>query len=213
MSDQETDWKALVEKLESENQALRQSKQEILDDRKKAVGEAERFRIEAESKTSDLEVTDKSWQEKYDRDLAALKDEYQPKFEAMKKQIHNLTVGETARDIAKKSFVNTRLAMPHILPRLTLEETDKGSKVRVLDASGNITNDSIDDLVRELTADPDLAEIVSAGNASGAGYTRSSKGAIGGIAHLNNRRSNMNAKDVAKFVSQHGQSAYLKLPR
>lgn len=219
---EELDWKAVAQemtakmsdfesqfgKLKEENEKLRKSKQEILDERKRVAEEAEQAKLEAAKKDGRVEDIEKSWASKLEKTVEELKSQYEPKLQTLQSQLHEMTVGAAARDIAQKVFINSKVGLPQILPRLTLEETDDGSRVRVLDKDGKPSAMSIEDLQKELMSDPDLAPIVVGSKASGAGSP--GKGGNAGGSDL--KRSKMSADQKLEFIKEHGQEAFLKLP-
>lgn len=221
--EQEPDWKAVAQeltgkmsefesqfgKLKEENEKLRKSKQEILDERKQAAEEAEQAKLEAAKKDGRVEDIEKSWSQKLESTIEELKGQYEPKLQSMQSKLHEMTVGATASEIASKVFINNKVGLPQILPRLSLEEGDDGFKVRVLDKDGKPSAMTTEDLMKELSSDPDLANIVVGSKASGAGSTGKSGG--GGGEKLN--RSKMTADQMNDYIKEHGRDAYLKLPK
>lgn len=148
-----------LRKLEENNRAL-------LDEKKKAKEAAEKAALEAAKKGGDIEALEKSWSEKLTTTVTAKDQELQ----ALQGMISSLTVGSTATTIAAELFgEHAELMLPHVNGRLRVEISDGQPRVRVLDAAGNLSAMSVDDLKAEIRGNAKFAPFVVGSKASGSG--------------------------------------------
>lgn len=118
----------------------------------------------------------------YESRIAKLNEEHGGSLTALQKQIYDLTVGQAATNLANElSIKGSAIAMlPHIQNRLTLEQTETGEqRIRVLDASGNKTAMTLDDLKQEFRANEAFKPLIAANGASGSGANGANSGAGG----------------------------------
>ena len=116
----------------------------------------------------DVESLEKSYIEKMNKQDT----DYSGKLSTLEKQIYDLTVGQAATNLANElSIKGSAIAMlPHIQNRLTLEQTETGEqRIRVLDASGNKTAMTLEDLKQEFRANEAFKPLIAANGASGSG--------------------------------------------
>lgn len=190
-----------LKKLEENNKAL-------LDEKKKAKEEAEKVRLEAAKKNGNVAELEKSWQEKYDRDLAALKEETGQQLTEYQQMVSSLTVGATASSVAAEVFgEHADLMRHHVDNRLSYEVENGKPKVRVLDADGTPSALTLDDLKKEFKNNTKFAPFVVGTKASGGG----APGKKGDPPQK--KRSEMSAAEKAAFLKEHGRETYLKLPK
>ena len=117
--------------------ALEAERQQALEDNARAKG--------------DVEAIEKSYQEK----MTKLDTDYGGQVSTLQKQIYDLTVGQAANNLANElSIKGSAIALlPHIQNRLSLEQLEDGQqKIRVLDANGNKTGMTLEDLKQEFIA-------------------------------------------------------------
>jgi hypothetical protein len=158
-----TDWETRLSKLEAKNR-------ELIDEKRKAKEEADRAARESAMKSGDVAEIEKSWQEKYDKDIAALKEESGGKLKSFESLVNDLTVGSTATSIAAEVFgEHAELMMPHITKRLGVEVTDGQAKIRVKGLDGKPTAMTAKELAEELRNNEKMAPFVVGCKASGAG--------------------------------------------
>lgn len=75
-----------------------------------------------------------------------------------------------AQQLASDVFLNPSLGLPHVLPRLKVEEDDSGELVvKVLGADGKPSASTMEDFKKELLTNKDLAPILRGTRASGGG--------------------------------------------
>lgn len=174
-------------------EALEKERQSKADDEAKAKG--------------DIETLEKSWQNKLDK----INTDNAKVVESLQKQIYDMTVGQTALQMAGELAIqgSASVLLPHIKNRLSLQSKDDGThEVRVLDEQGNISALTLEELKADFKNNPAFKPLIAGINASGSGAT-----GAGGKASSNLKRSEMTAKQVADYVKEHGQQAYLKLPK
>ena len=107
----------------------------------------------------------------YESRIAKLNEEHGGNLTALQKQIYDLTVGQAANNLAM---------LPHIQNRLTLEQTETGEqRLRVLDAQGNKTAMTLEDLKQEFRANEAFKPLIAANGASGSGANNANSGAGG----------------------------------
>ncbi|AHG23461.1 hypothetical protein O197_45 [Edwardsiella phage eiAU-183] len=152
-----------VSGLKSQVAALLNEKKTEAEKRRAAEEAEKQAREEAARKAGDVEALDKSWQEK----LAKVQAEASGRTELLSKKVQDLTIGATARDLASRVFgKNAGLMLPHVAPRLSLEEVDGDFKVRVM-KDGKPSAMSLDDLEKEFRTNADYAAVVVASGAGG----------------------------------------------
>lgn len=115
--------------------------------------------------SGNVEALDKSWQAKHDKAIA----EYQAQIDRFKKATdESLRVG-TARSIAAKISTAPDLLHPHLLSRLAVDYESGDAKLRVLDANGQPSAMTPDELAAEFLANKNYSAIMTASKASGGG--------------------------------------------
>ena len=166
--------------------------------------EARKAAEEAARKSGDIQALEQSWQKKLD-DALTEKESALNQYQAM---VKNLTVGTAATRLASEIAVpgSADVLLPHIERRLAVEIEGDMPKTRVLDAAGNPTAMSLDDLRKELSGNSAFAPIIVGSKASGSGH----KPGIGG---QQLQRSKMTPEEKASYMKEHGQMAYLQLPK
>lgn len=163
--------------------ALEAERQQALEDNARAKG--------------DVEAIEKSYQEK----MSKLDTDYGGQVSTLQKQIYDLTVGQAANNLANElSIKGSAIALlPHIQNRLSLEQLEDGQqKIRVLDANGNKTGMTLDDLKQEFRANEAFKPLIAANGASGSG----ANGANGGAGHKNLDPQSMSEADRIKLYNE-----------
>ncbi|WP_218689103.1 hypothetical protein [Psychrobacter sp. BF1] len=157
---------------------IEREKRKAAEDRANALEAAQqKADDDAARANGDLESLEKSYEGK----ISKIKDEYDSKASTLEKQIYDLTVGQTANNIASElSIKGSAIALlPHIKNRLTLEQTDDGQRIRVLDMQGNKTAMTLDDLKDEFRANDAFKPLIAGSGASGSGANGANSGAGG----------------------------------
>lgn len=148
-----------LKKLEDNNRSLLEEKKKAKDDADKAIRDAAK-------NSGDIEAIEKSWQDK----LSARETELLAELQQRDSLVSGLTVGQTSTSLSAELFgENADLMQHHINKRLTYEVADGKPKVRVLDASGQPTALSLDDLKKEITGNARFAPFLVGSHASGPG--------------------------------------------
>lgn len=176
----------LTATFEESVKGLKESQQAVLSEKKAAKLEAERLALEAQQLTIEKATKDK--------DVETLTRSYEEKLELLKQQNDSLNTGIKQGKISElaSGFVNasvvddpfSRQAMQDVYSkRLDIRE----GKTVVLDAGGNLTALSIEDLNSEIMASSIYANHIKSGNSSGggAGGNRMNGGAVNIKANIN----------------------------
>ena len=124
----------------------------------------------------DVEAIEKSYLEQ----IQKLNEDSTGKVSTLQKQIYDLTVGQAANNLANElSIKGSAIALlPHIQNRLSLEQLEDGQqKIRVLDANGNKTGMTLEDLKQEFRANEAFKPLIAANGASGSGANGANGGA------------------------------------
>lgn len=181
--EQKTFTKADVDRLISEaTTGLKSKVDELLGEKKTAAqkakdAEAEAARIaeEAARKAGDVKALEDSWTAK----LAKAEEGYKGQIGSLQKTVEALTVGREAAALAGELAVqgSSTVLERIVRDRLSVEMTEDGPKIRVMDASGKPSAATLADLKAELVADPALAPIIAASKASGGGAAGANGGA------------------------------------
>ncbi len=161
--------------LKAQRDALLNEKKEAQRKAKEAEEAAKAAAEEAARKSGDVSALEKSWQEK----LAATESNYKNLNESLTKQIHGLTVGQTATKLAAELAISgsADVLLPHIQSRLTVEIKDGAPSVRVLDLQGKPTALTIDELKQEFISNKAFAPLIAASKATGGGASSGGGGA------------------------------------
>lgn len=135
------------------------------------------LRTQIASGSDSLRALETSWREKLDRAQADAKTAE----DRLRGQINRMLVDTRAQAIAADISTVPALMAEHIAKRLTVDYEGDVPAIRVLDASGKPSANSVDDLVKEFTSNTVYAPIIIASKASGGGAA-GANGAGGGAA-------------------------------
>ncbi|MDO4223604.1 MAG: hypothetical protein Q4D05_06225 [Acinetobacter sp.] len=193
--------KAKNEQLLGETKKEREKRKELEKQLAEVLSQKEQAMQDELKQKGNIDALEKSYQEKFDK----LQHESNSREHALQQQIYQLTVGQTATNLANELAIkgSANVLLPHIQNRLTLDD----SKIRVLDLQGNISALTLDDLKQEFRSNDAFKPLIAGNHSSGSGATGHHQQA------QPLKRSEMTAKDVAEFIEKHGQTAYLKLPK
>lgn len=160
---------------------LKTKNTELMDELK-ALKRAEKERADAIAKereellakSGDVESLRKS----YDEKLSKRESELLGQIDSFQKQIHGLTVGQTATTIASELAIpgSAPVLLPHIQARLSMEIRDGQPVTVVIGADGKPSALTIDELKSELAANPAFAPIIAASKAAGGGASGGGNG-------------------------------------
>jgi multidrug efflux pump subunit AcrA (membrane-fusion protein) len=188
--------------LKAQRDALLNEKKDAQRKAKEAEESAKLAAEEAARKSGDVSALEKSWQEK----LATTESNYKTQAEALTKQIHGLTVGQTATKLAAELAISgsADVLLPHIQSRLTVEIKDGVPSVRVLDLQGKPTAMTVDELKQEFISNKAFAPLIAASKATGGG---ASAGGGGGAAKTMKRDQfeAMNPAQKMDFIKSGGK--------
>lgn len=156
-----------IAKLEAKNR-------ELAEEKSKAKQAAEQAAMERAKKDGDLEALEKSWAEK----VKATEAELSGKLQQYEQMMTEITSGSEARKLAADLALpgHADLLLPHIKGRLKTEVREGKPVVKVLDAEGNPSAMTIDDLRKEIKGNELFAPILSGSKANGAGGAGKSDG-------------------------------------
>lgn len=173
------DTSALKSAKDHEKEARQKAEQELRDlraaeaDKIAKAEEAARAKALKEAReNSDFDALDKSWKEKFD----ALKAEKNAETAALQDAINGEKIKTVAGELASEISIAPALLQPLIEARLSVELTEGKFNTRVLDAAGQPSALSIDDLRAEFVGNDAFKGVMKAGNASGGGATNSNGG-------------------------------------
>lgn len=188
--------------LKAQRDALLNEKKEAQRKAKEAEDAVKAAAEEAARKNGDVSALEKSWQEK----LAATENNYKNQNESLTKQIHGLTVGQTAIKLASELAISgsADVLLPHIQSRLTVEIKDGVPSVRVLDLQGKPTALTVDELKQEFISNKAFAPLIAGSKAAGGG---ASTGGGGGAAKTMKRDQfeSMNPSQKMDFIKSGGK--------
>lgn len=158
---------AEAKKLREENELYKLKNAEAEKHRKEQERAARDAAAELAKKNGDLESYEKSWNEKFN----ARETELSTEVGTYRGMVEELTAGATANEICSKIAMEgcSPALMPHVRARLKSEVKDGKPVTRVLDAQGNVSAMTPDDLIKELKAVPYLAPLIVGSRAAGGG--------------------------------------------
>lgn len=187
--------------LKAQRDALLNEKKEAQRKAKEAEEAAKAAAEEAARKSGDVSALEKSWQEK----LAATESNYKNLNESLTKQIHGLTVGQTATKLAAELAISgsADVLLPHIQSRLTVEIKDGAPSVRVLDLQGKPTALTVDELKQEFISNKAFAPLIAASKATGGGASSGGGGAAKTM--TKNQFDAMNPTQKMEFMRSGGK--------
>lgn len=147
-------------------------------------------------KSSELEALEKSWKEKLANKEKELTDKLAGVQNALKTQMVDSVAMRMATDLAGE---NAELLLPHISRRLAADIADGKASTKVLDADGQPSALTPEELQKEFLSNTKYSSIVIASKASGGGAGGERKGGGGATKKL----SDMSATEEAKFANEH----------
>lgn len=183
-----------VNELLAEKKAAEKKAQEAADAARREAEEAAR-------KSGNVEALEKSWQEKYARREAELSTQLEAERNTLQSQIKSLTVGRTATDLAAELAIqgSAKALLPHIEKRLGMDIRDGKPTVVVLDASGNPSAATLDELKAEFTNDAAFAPLIVGSKASGGGAGGAGKGGGAAQGNIGGTRDERSKAIASKF--------------
>lgn len=154
---------------------LKETKRLLKEKEDKEAAEAEEREQEKLRKKGDIEAIENSYKEK----LAKAEEARKKEVEAVNAAMMTLTVDNVASAIAAEISTSPEIILPHIKGRLRGEIAEGKAVTRVLDAKGQPTALSLDELKNEFKGNDSFASIIKASDASGGGANGAGKGAGG----------------------------------
>lgn len=198
--------KATKEALAASKQAAKEAQDALA----AIQSEAEKQAADQSREKGDVVALEKSWRQKYEKDLSEAKEKADAQGDLYRTNINRLLIDNEANRIAAELAIkgSEQVITPHIKSRLAVEERDGTFITVVKDSEGNVSALTTDDLKKEISSNPGFAPVLLGSKASGGGADGSKPS--GGVAL---KRSEMNSKAKAEYISEHGQDNFLKLPK
>lgn len=158
---------AEAKRLREENELFKKKHNEAEKHRKEQERIAAENARKAAAASGNIEALEKSWAEKF----TARETELTGEVGTYRGMVEELTAGSTASTICNSIAMEgcAPALMPHVRARLKSEIVDGKPVTRVLDAQGNISAMTPEDLIKELKATPYLAPLIIGSKAGGAG--------------------------------------------
>lgn len=159
--------KAEFDKVLAKNQELLDETKAAKAAKREAEEAAQREADEKAAKNGDVEALKTSWEQKHAKTVA----DNQSVIDNLKSQVHGLTVGATAAQLAGELAIegSSDLLRKLLLPRLSVDERDGQPVVQVLDPNGKPSALTIDELKNELRNDRAYAPLIAGSKATGGG--------------------------------------------
>ena len=129
---------------------------------------------------ADVEKLEESWKQK----LAKREQELTEQINNLNGHLQRILVDNVAQQIATEISKAPALLLPHIKQRLKVDFVDGKPVTKVLDADGSISALSIEDLKKEMVANPIYAPIIIGSKASGGGAEGGQRGGALGTRKL-----------------------------
>ena len=129
---------------------------------------------------ADVEKLEESWKQK----LAKREQELTEQINNLNGHLQRILVDNVAQQIATEISKAPALLLPHIKQRLKVEFVDGKPVTKVLDEDGSISALSIEDLKKEMVANPIYAPIIIGSKASGGGAEGGQRGGALGTRKL-----------------------------
>jgi hypothetical protein len=152
---------------------------------KKAREDAEAARLaneDAAKKAGNIDALEKSWQQK----LADREKELQAKYEtdvgSLTSDVNRLLIDNVAATAARDLAIqgSDGLLLPHIQARLRVDVRDGKRTTVVVDAKGQPSALTLDDLKKEISGNPAFAPVIAGSKASGGGAGGANGGGAAG---------------------------------
>lgn len=157
--------------------ALKRAKQHEVERRKKAekeLGELRTAHEEMENEVATLrsngntrkaDEVEKAWKKKYEDREKELTKQMDGLTGALRTQLED----NVAQSLAQKLSKSPSLLVPHIKSRLKAEIADGKATTRVLDKDGGLSALTLEELEKEVVANPEFAPIIIGSKATGGG--------------------------------------------
>lgn len=154
---------------------------------------------------------------KTSQDIDSLRKDYDAKLAALASEKENVekAAADTLRKAAKTTAItdvtaelfgpNAEIMAPHVAKRIRVDVEGTVTTVRVLDKEGKLSSSTLEDLKKELRADPKLAPVLIAtrGSGSGARQDNNASGGAGGSGGTKPKHPGPSASpaQIAAFVA------------
>lgn len=154
---------------------------------------------EGMKKAGQIDLLEKSYQEK----LSKTEKEAAEKISKWQNTIKKNLLESTANSIAKEISTSPEIISRFITDRLSVDFDSEVPTIKVLDASGNLSASTLEDLKKEFSANKTFAPIIISSKASGGSATDQNKNdfSAGSSANPPKPLSNMSPAELAKHIA------------
>lgn len=204
--DNSAEYEERITKMNAKMDELLGEKKKEAEKRREAEEKAALEAKEAAKKNGDTEALNQSWTEKYDKDIADIRSQLEPKVAELEGLLRDATVTTRATQIAAELAVpgSAKALMPHIQSRLAMEIKDGKASTIVTDASGKPSALTPEELKNEFIGDEAFAPLIVGSKATGGG----ANGSDGGAGTKTLKRADFSIKtpsEQMEFVKGGGQ--------
>lgn len=159
---------------EHEKKARQEAEAKLKDLTDKQKGDEEKARKAAEDAAraaGNVTALEESWKKKYADDIAAEQAKWKAENESLSSDVDRLLRSDVANKIASEIAVqgSAEVLMPHILGRLKVDVRDGQRVTTVVDAKGQASALTIDDLKKEFSGNKAFLPLIVASKGSGGG--------------------------------------------
>jgi hypothetical protein len=169
---------------------LRETEKRLADIEAKLAADADKG---ARAK-GDIDALEKSWQAK----LAKADADKADALAKMQGQLQRLLVDNVAQTLAADIATVPELILPHIKSRLAVEEADGKHITRVLDAAGNPSALTVDELKAEFIGNEKFSAVIIGSKAKGGGASGGGGGGASDVKKFHNEDGTVNWSKVAQ---------------
>jgi len=152
-------------------------------------------------KKTDIATLEKSWQSKLDSTVS----EYSAKMEKLTKHSQTTLVDNVANSIASKISKAPALLIPIIKSRLQADFEGDMPKTRILDKEGKPSALTIEDLEKEIVANPDFSAIIIGSKSSGGATGSKSVAGNNGVNPQARNLASIKPSEMAEFLKSQSQ--------
>lgn len=154
-------------------------------------------------KKTDIATLERSWQSKLDATVS----EYSAKMDKLTKHTQTTLVDNVASALASKVSKAPALLIPIIKSRLQADFEGDAPKTRILDKEGKPSALTIEDLEKEIVANPEFSAIIVGSRSSGSATSSNVKNVAGDSGASNSARNLASIKpsEMAEFLKSKSQ--------
>lgn len=180
-----------------------QEKKEALVKLKEAEAKLAEFEGNSARKSGDIETLEKAWEKKNQEQKA----EFESMLSKKDSFIQQTLVDNKAAEIASKISTSPALMIPHIKSRLTADLSGDVPSTKVLDANGQISATTLEELSKEFVDNKDFAPIIVGNKASGSGASGTKQTTTpSGAGGESKKLSELSPKELANHIKSTNQA-------